>query len=123
MKSTYKLLGVFWDRKEVVDAGFAVVKDCQNILDFRYVRELFDVDGYVRKIKISEFLRANAENDVYAIIRQMRHCDKIVGVIDCYPRVKNVVLRRFVRKRILQVLNYLQKELPNAKICVNRNVW
>lgn len=123
MKSTYKLLGVFWDRREVTDTRFSVVKDCQNIFDYRYVRELFDVDGYVRKIKISEFLRANAENEVDSIVRQMRHCDKIVGIIDCFPRVKNVVLRRFVRKRILQVLNYLRKVLPKAQICVNRKVW
>ena len=56
------------------------------------------------------------------IINQLRHCDKIVGVIDYFPRVKNAVLRRLARKRILQVLNYLRKELPNAKICVSRKV-
>lgn len=123
MKSTYKLLGVFWDRKEIVYTKFVVVRKYRNILDYRYVRELFDVGGYVRKIKISELLKANFENEVKAIINQLRHCDKIVGVIDCLPRVKNSVLRRFARKRILQVLNYLWKELPNAKICVNRKVW
>ena len=123
MKSTYKLLGVFWDRKEIVYTKFVVVRKYRNILDYRYVRELFDVGGYVRKIKISELLKANFENVVKAIINQLRHCDKIVGVIDYFPRVKNSVLRRFARKRILQVLNYLWKELPNAKICVNRKVW
>lgn len=123
MKSTYKLLGVFWDRKEIVYTKFVVVRKYRNILDYRYVRELFDVGGYVRKIKISELLKANFENEVKAIINQLRHCDKIVGVIDYFPRVKNSVLRRFARKRILQVLNYLWKELPNAKICVNRKVW
>lgn len=123
MKSTYKLLGVFWDRKEIVYTKFVVVRKYRNVLDYRYVRELFDVGGYVRKIKISELLKANFENEVKAIINQLRHCDKIVGVIDYFPRVKNSVLRRFARKRILQVLNYLWKELPNAKICVNRKVW
>ena len=123
MKSMYKLLGVFWDRKEIVYTKFVVVRKYRNILDYHYVRELFDVGGYVRKIKISELLKANFENEVKAIINQLRHCDKIVGVIDYFPRVKNSVLRRFARKRILQVLNYLWKELPNAKICVNRKVW
>ena len=123
MKSTYKLFGVFWDRKEIIDTKFAVVRKCRSILDYRYVRELFDVDGYVRKIKISELLKANFENEVKAIVKQLRYCDKIVGVIDYFPRVNNGVLRKFARKRILQVLNYLRKELPNAKICVNRKVW
>ena len=123
MKSTYKLLGVFWDRKEIVETNFDVIRKCRDILDYRYVRELFDVNNYVRKIKVSELLKANLENDVKVIINQLRHCDKIVGVIDYFPRVKNAVLRRFVRKRILQVLNYLRKELPNAKICVSRKVW
>ena len=123
MKSTYKLLGMFWDRKEIVDTKFAVVRKSRDILDYRYVRELFDVGGYVRKIKISELLKVNFENEVKAITNQLLHCDKIIGMIDYFPRVKNSVLRRFARKRILQVLNYLQKELPNAKICVNRKVW
>ena len=123
MKSTYKLLGVFWDRKEIVETNFDVIRECRDILDYRYVRELFDVNNYVRKIKVSELLKANLENDVKVIINQLRHCDKIVGVIDYFPRVKNAVLRRLARKRILQVLNYLRKELPNAKICVSRKVW
>ena len=123
MKSTYKLLGMFWDRKEIVDTKFAVVRKCWNILDYRYVQELFDVGGYVRKIKMSELLKANFENEVKTIINQLRYCDKVVGVIDYFPRVNNGVLRKFARKRILQVLNYLRKELPNAKICVNRKVW
>ncbi len=123
MKSTYKLLGVLWDRKEIVDTKFAVVRKYRDILDYRYVRELFDVGGCVRKISISELLKTNVENEVKVIVKQLQYCDKIVGIIDYFPRVKNVVLRRFVRKRILQVLNYLRKELPNAKICVNRKVW
>lgn len=123
MKSTYKLLGVFWDRKEIVDTNFTVVRKCRDILDYRYIRELFDVDSCVRKIKISELLKANFESEAKALVKQLRHCNKIVGVIDYFPRIKNVVLRSFVRKRILQILNYLRKELPNAKICVNRKFW
>ena len=96
MKSTYKLLGVFWDREEIVETNFDVIRKCRDILDYRYVRELFDVNNYVRKIKVSELLKANLENDVKVIINQLRHCDKIVGVIDYFPRVKNSVLRRFV---------------------------
>ena len=56
MKSTYKLLGVFWDRKEIVETNFDVIRKCRDILDYRYVRELFDVNNYVRKIKVSELL-------------------------------------------------------------------
>lgn len=123
MKSTYKLLGVFWDGKEIIDSKFAIVGDCRNILDYRYTRDLFDINGCIRKIKISELLEANFENEVKAIVEQLRYCDKIVGVIDYFPRVKNAVLRKFARKRILQVLNYLRKELQNAKICVNRKIW
>ena len=123
MKSTYKLLGVFWDGKKIVGTKFTIVRNCQNILDYRYMRDLFDVDGCVRKIKISELLKANFEGEAKALVEQLRHCDKIVGVIDYFPRIKNVVSRRFVRKRILQVLGYLRQELPNAKICVNRIVW
>ena len=122
MKSTYKLLGVFWDRKEIVETKFTIERKYRSILDYRYARELFDQKCYVRKIQISELLKANLEKEVQAIVKQLQHCDKIVGVIDYFPRVKNAVLRRFVRKRILQVLNYLRKELPNAKICVSRKV-
>ena len=60
------------------------------------IRELFDVNNYVRKIKVSELFKANLENDAKVIINQLRHCDKIVGVVDYFSRVKNSVLRRFV---------------------------
>lgn len=123
MKSTYKLLGVFWDRKEIIDTQFTVVRKCRDILDYRYERNLFDINDYVRKIKISELLKVNLEDDVEPIVKELRYCDKIVGVIDYFPHVKNIVLRRFIRKRILQVLNYLRRELPNTKICVSRKVW
>ena len=123
MKSTYKLLGVFWDRKEIVETKFTIERKYRSILDYLYARELFDQKCYVRKIQISELLKANLEKEVQAIVKQLQHCDKIVGVIDYFPRVKNVVLQRFIRKRILQVLNYLREKLPNTKICVNRKVW
>ena len=61
MKSTYKLLGVFWDRKEIVETKFTIERKYRSILDYRYARELFDQKCYVRKIQISELFKENLE--------------------------------------------------------------
>ena len=123
MKSTYKLFSVFWDRREVVNFQFPVVRNYWEILDYHYERELFDVKKFVRKITISKLLNEDDGERISCILHRLKHCSKIIVVIDYFPKVKNIVIQKFIQKRILQVLNFLQKEIPKAKICVTRKVW
>ncbi len=120
MKTTYKLLGLVWDKKEIVQTKFEIFKHGVSILDFRYDDELFDVNECMRKIAISELLNANEEKDVFEITNKLKRCCKILVVIDWLPNVRNFILQRFAKKRILQVLNYLSKRMPSAKIYVDR---
>lgn len=91
-----------------------------SILDFRYDYELFDENEYIRKIAISELLNANKEKDVFEMINKLKQCSKILVIIDWLPKVRSFILQRFAKKRILQVLNYLSKNIPSAKIYVDR---
>lgn len=120
MKTTYKLFGLVWDKKEIVQTKFEILKHDDPILDFRYDYELFDVNEYTRKIAISELLNANEEKDVFEITNKLKRCGKILVIIDCLPNVRNFILQRFAKKRILQVLNCLSKSVPSAKIYVDR---
>ena len=122
MKSTYKLLGVFWDGRKVVKTNFKVCKPRNEILDYHYPYELFDVNCYARKITITELLKVNEEKEAFEIVDKLKQCNKIYAIIDCIPNVRNPILLRFVRKRILQVLNYLQESASCAKIYVDRVV-
>lgn len=120
VKTTYKLLGLVWDKKEIVQTKFEIFKHDFSILDFRYDDELFDVNECIRKIAISELLNANEEKDVIEITNKLKRCCKILVVIDWLPNVRNLILQRFAKKRILQVLNYLSKSIPSAKIYADR---
>lgn len=80
----------------------------------------YDVNECMRKIAISELLNANEEKDVFEITNKLKRCCKILVVIDWLPNVRNFILQRFAKKRILQVLNYLSKRIPSAKIYVDR---
>ncbi len=120
MKTTYKLFGLVWDKKEIVQTKFKTHKLETSILDFRYDYELFDENEYIRKIAISELLNANKEKDVFEMINKLKQCSKILVIIDWLPKVRSFILQRFAKKRILQVLNYLSKSIPSAKIYVDR---
>ncbi len=120
MKTTYKLFGLVWDKKEIVQTKFEILKHDDPILDFRYDYELFDVNEYARKIAISELMNANDEKDAFEITNKLKRCGKILAIIDCLPKVRCLILQRFAKKRILQILNYLSKSIPSAKIYVDR---
>ncbi len=120
VKTTYKLFGLVWDKKEIVQTKFKTHKLETSILDFRYDYELFDENEYIRKIAISELLNANKEKDVFEMINKLKQCSKILVIIDWLPKVRSFILQRFAKKRILQVLNYLSKNIPSAKIYVDR---
>ena len=107
--TTYKLLGVFWDRKPEFQGE---IKYCQrdDILDYRYKRELFDNNDFFRKVDLSELL--NVENgEILAKIKaQTQNCDKVFVKKDVVLRSGNPVLERFLEKRNRQAVQGLMDE-------------
>ena len=107
--TTYKLLGVFWDGKLEYQGE---IEYCprDDILDYRYKRELFDNNDFFRKVDLSELL--NVENgEILAKIKaEMQNCDKVFVKKDVVLRSGNPVLERFLEKRSRQAVQGLMDE-------------
>ena len=107
--TTYKLLGVFWDGKPEYQGE---IEYCprDDILDYRYKRELSDNNDFFRKVDLSELL--NVENgEILAKIKaQTQNCDKVFVKKDVVLRSGNPVLERFLEKRSRQAVQGLMDE-------------
>jgi len=115
MKSTYKLLGVFWDGCPVENKLATRSRMPKAIRDCNYIQDLFDIDGYERKISIQLFFDVESQDDFSKILSQIRYCTKIY--IDCrnLPKAKSSVIMQFETKRIFQIAYVLKAEITNTK--------
>lgn len=124
MKSTYKLLGSFWDGRENLEVPLAEYSGEKQIRDYKEGYDLFDTKEYVRSISISELLRLDDGNKVFATLERLRFCSKVVIILDCNLKSENPVIRRFLSKRVSQCLKLVQDRLPDKKpeiFCINSN--
>ena len=116
MKSTYKLLGTFWDGRDVLEHPIAEYRGVEAIRDYKEEYDLFDTQEYVRSVKVSEILRQDAGEKILFILERIRHCSKIVLVLDCCIQNRNPVIRKFLSKRISQCLRYIQDCLVDESV-------
>lgn len=111
MKSTYKLLGSFWDGRENLDVPLAVYSGEKQIRDYKEEYDLFDAKEYIRSVSISELLRLDAGDKVHAVLNRLRFCSKVVIIMDCELKSKNPVIRRFLSKRVSQCLKFAKDNI------------
>jgi len=116
MKSTYKLLGSFWDGRKDLDEPLAEYSREKQIRDYKEEFDLFDSQEYIRSVKISELLRQNVGEKILPILERLRLCSKVVFVLDCSIQSENPVIRKFLSKRISQCLRYMQDHLADNPV-------
>ena len=107
--TTYKLLGVFWDGKPEYQGK---IKYCSqdDVLDYRYKRELFDNHDYSRKVDLSELLNVENGETLARIQDQTRDCDNVLIKKDVVLHSGNLVLERFLEKRSRQAIQAFRGE-------------
>lgn len=116
MKSTYKLLGSFWDGRKDLDEPLAEYSREKQIRDYKEEFDLFDSQEYTRSVKVSELLRQNIGEKILPILERLRLCSKVVFVLDCSIQSENPVIRKFLSKRISQCLRYMQDHLADNPV-------
>lgn len=113
MKSTYKLLGSFWDGREDLDIPLVKYSGEETLRDYRVEYDLFDAKEYVRSVRVSELLRLDAGEKIHSILNKLYFCTKVVIVLDCNIQSANPVIRRFLSKRVSQCLKFVRDNFPN----------
>ncbi len=116
MKSTYKLLGKFWDRRPELKAGLEMLRGPIDCPDYKQSYDLFDVKKYVRSVKISEFLRLDDGKRVDSVLEKVKHCDMVVVKLDFSFENDNKIVQNFLSKRVSQCLKYMQEYLGCKKL-------
>ena len=118
MKSTYKLLGSFWDGRPVLKEPLPLYTQGEMPRDYRNERDLFDSNGYVRSIEISDLLRLDDGAKVDCILESLKHCDKVVVLTNKKLSTNNPVIERYLDKRMSQSLRYMKESLNGVMLDV-----
>lgn len=116
MKTTYKLLGSFWDGRKDLETPLAEYSEERQIRDYKEESDLFDTLEYIRSVRISELFRLEYGNRIFSVLDKLRLCSKVIIILDCYIKSENPVIRNFLSKRISQCLRLVQDYLAKKPV-------
>lgn len=117
MKSTYDLIGIFWDGKP---ADFTAKTVPYNPLmpELGTPYCLFDIEGKQRSIQLSALFAVQNSTDWEQIKTTAADCCQITVVDDCRPRFHGEAVQQFHEHRLQQTLHLLQHSVPRAQVCI-----
>lgn len=92
MKNSYKLIGVFWDRKPIPNS-------MQNVYNYQSI----ELDKIINLSDILGLKDKELEN------KDLSGFDYIL--VDYIPKVKSETLMRFYTKRLLQIQEFLKAKM------------
>lgn len=117
MKSTYDLIGTFWDGRPASAIAEMVPYD-SLMPEVGTPYCLFDIYGKQRSIRLSVLFAVQDETDWERVETSLTGCRRIAVIDDCRPQFQGEVVQRFHKHRLHQVLYFLQAEVPEAQIHV-----
>ncbi len=117
MKSTYNLIGTFWDGRPANTIAETVPYD-SLMPEAGTPYCLFDIHGKRRSIRLSILFAVQDEADWERVKTSLAGCCQIAVIDDCRPRFQGAVVQRFHEHRLHQALHFLQNEVPEAQIHV-----
>ncbi len=116
MKSTYKLIGLYWDGKAEAERLEDLLPFDPSYLDSSAPLCLFDFVAKKRNVYLSVLLGANNQEEFDSVAKGLEGCDYIAVVVDYCPVFASIVHRRFYEHRALQVLGQVHKAVPKANL-------
>lgn len=117
MKSTYDLIGTFWDGRPA-DAVAQTVPYDPLMPEAGTPYCLFDINGKRRGIWLSVLFAVRDEADWERVRASLAGCRQIAVIDDCRPRFQGQAVQQFHQHRLRQVLCLLRCEIPGAHVLV-----
>ena len=119
MKTSYKLLGEFWDNlKTSATVSYLDSDDFISDIDEDY--NLFDFNN-IRKVDITDILEINHDAELKILLDKMKKYSSILININYIPINRNRSLDNFYLKRINQVYSYFKERLDNTEVYLSSN--
>ena len=119
MKTSYKLLGKFWDKlKTSTPVSYLDSDDFISDIDEDY--NLFDFNN-IRKVDITDILEINNDAELKILLDKMKKYSSILININYIPISRNRSLDNFYLKRINQIYSYFKEKLDNTDVYLSSN--
>ena len=119
MKTSYKLLGEFWDNlKTSTTVSYLDSDDFISDIDEDY--NLFDFNN-IRKVDITDILEINNDAELKILLDKTKKYSSILININYIPINRNRSLDNFYLKRINQVYSYFEEKLDNTEVYLSSN--
>ena len=106
-KKSYKLIGIEWDRKPKDSPDD--ISEVEIGRDHRVERDIFDLDFYVRHIKVSEIMSFTELPELDRVLNTLVWCDEIQLLVDNEPKNHTPVLDDYYKIRLGQILHYVRQ--------------
>lgn len=106
MKSTYKLIGVEWDHRDIPRKEPNIAEETKKVQDIHTEYNLFDLHHYVRAVSLKEIWNTDFKN-LPSLLNLAIQCDVIYLQIDIVPKYIYLIPCMFFSKRLLQTIAYL----------------
>lgn len=116
MKSTYKLLGIVWDRAPLPREKPAFCTNVDIPADVEKPENLFDMIGKRRSIPLTRLFSAESREDLDVILGPAEGCNEIVIVLDYQLENVGTVVEKFLELRALQLYEYIRRSFPDATV-------
>lgn len=116
MKSTYKLIGAYWDHGFLPQGDIALIPYDPTYLPASSPLCLFDIIEKKRRIGIMELLAADSDAQLSTITDCLGGCNEIAVLLDYQPSAAGSVPRKFYRLRVLQAYGRLSSALPDSNL-------
>jgi len=119
LKTSYKLLGKFWDKlKTSTPVSYLDSDDFISDIDEDY--NLFDFNN-IRKVDITDILEINNDAELKILLDKMKKYSSILININYIPISRNRSLDNFYLKRINQIYSYFKEKLDNTDVYLSSN--
>jgi hypothetical protein len=116
MKSSYKLIGAYWDHAPLPQEKIFLIPFDPTYLPASSPLCLFDLIEKKRRIGITELLTVESDAQLAAMSDGLSDCVEVAVLLDYQPSAPGNVPRRFYRRRVLQAYARLLSTLPGSKL-------
>ncbi len=116
MKSTYKLIGDFWDKRPESSELARYTSFDESYLPIEMPLCLFDLAGKRRRMPLSVLFTVQNDTQLQKVAANAKDCLELAIELDCLPYLNSVIHQKFFAHRLSQVVMALSSLLPFVKI-------
>ncbi len=120
MKSTYHLIGDYWDHKPCVSSHCGILNYEPGFLGADEPPCLFDFIEKKRRVQLTVLWEITTDEELKRLATPLAECDTVAIVLDYTPVSRGSIHLDFYWHRVQQAQQALQSALPNATVFLMR---